>query len=95
MFTNTTISGNYAMGGGLYCSKLTSNAKLFNSILWETLLPRNEPFGSQVWLWDTDSGPGSVNCSVQFWYLRLLAADMFEEYYVDCIEEDPLLLPAA
>jgi predicted outer membrane repeat protein len=91
MFTNTIISGNYAaMGGGLYCNE-ASNAKLLNSILWANTSAEGEPFGSQVWLWDTDSEPGFYNCSVQFGIEAFGGSGlMFEGPYVDCMEEDPL-----
>jgi predicted outer membrane repeat protein len=91
MFSNTTISGNYAaMGGGLYCNE-ASNAKFFNSILWGNTSAEGDPFGSQVWLWDTESEPGFYNCSVQFGIEAFGGSGlMFEGPYVDCIEEDPL-----
>jgi predicted outer membrane repeat protein len=91
MFSNTTISGNYAaMGGGLYCNE-ASNAKFFNSILWGNTSAEGDPFGSQVWLWDTESEPGFYNCSVQFGIEAFGGSGlMFEGPYVECIEEDPL-----
>ncbi len=93
MFTNTTIAGNYAaMGGGLYCNE-ASNPKMFNTILWDNTAGQGEPFGSQLWLWDTDSEPAFYNCAIQFGIAAFGGSGtMFEGPYVDCIEDDPLFI---
>lgn len=92
MFSNTTIANNdAAMGGGLYCS-FEANPKLFNSIIWGNNT-HGFVWGSQVWIWDTESEPGFYNCAIEYGVAEFGGSgNMFEGPYVDCHENDPLFI---